>query len=167
MKLKENQEKTCHIAVSNPNNKNKVCMERNSSTSTSLGHSAVDVRRVITCKVQVNRTSWLRQNNEKFCKLQTYAFLKQNNLTTSEMVSISTSQTFRSWVVIFHHRRPMACLSLNLYDTPGLATRMNVLFWRPGDFPVSYSNRDTFWNAWNRHSGSFMVDTGILLSNME
>ena len=24
--------------------------------------------------------------------------------------------------------RPMACLSLNLYDTPGLAPRMNVLF---------------------------------------
>ena len=45
--------------------------------------------------------------------------------------------------------------------------RMNVLFWGPGDFPVSYSNRDTLWNAWNRHSGSFMVDTGILLSNME
>ena len=80
---------------------------------------------------------------------------------------ISTSQTFRSWVVIFHHRRPMACLSLNLYDTPGLAPRMNVLFCGPGDFPVSYSNRDTLWNAWNRHSGSFMVDTGILLSNME
>ena len=29
---------------------------------------------------------------------------------------------------VFHHRRPMACLSLNLYDTPGLAPRMNVLF---------------------------------------
>ena len=52
----------------------------------------------------------------------------------------------------------MACLSLNLYDTPGLAPHMNVLFWGPGDFPVSYSNRDTLWNAWNRHSGSFMVD---------
>ena len=44
----------------------------------------------------------------------------------------------------------MACLSLNLYDTPGLAPRMNVLFWGPGDFPVSYSNRDTSRNAWNR-----------------
>ena len=83
--------------------------------------------------------------------------------TTSEMISISTSQIFRSWVVIFHHRRPMACLSLNLYDTPGLAPRMNVLFWGPGDFPVSYSNRNTLWDAWNRHSGSFMVDTGDLI----
>ena len=43
----------------------------------------------------------------------------------------------------------MACLSLNLYYTPGIAPRMNVLFWVPGDFPVSYSNRDTSWNAWN------------------
>ena len=48
--------------------------------------------------------------------------------STSEMISISTSQTFHSYVVIFHLRRPMACLSLNLYDTPGLAPRMNVLF---------------------------------------
>ena len=44
---------------------------------------------------------------------------------------------------------------------------MNVLFWGPGDFKVSYSNRDTSWNAWNRHSGSFMVDTGIFFTNMK
>ena len=87
--------------------------------------------------------------------------------TTNEMISISTSQTFRSWVVIFHLRQPMEFLSLNLYDTPGLALRMNVLYLGPGDFPVSYSNRDTSRNAWNRHSGSFMVDMGILFSNMK
>ena len=45
--------------------------------------------------------------------------------------------------------------SLNLYDTPGLDPRMNVLFWGPSDFSVSYPNRDTSWTAWNRHSGSF------------
>ena len=61
----------------------------------------------------------------------------------------------------------MAFLSLNLNDTPGLAPRMNVLFWGPGDFPVSYSNRDTSWNAWNSHSESFIGDTGILFSNMK
>ena len=83
------------------------------------------------------------------------------------MISISKLQTSRSLVVIFHLRRPMACLSLNLYETPGFATRMNVLFWVPGDFLVSYSNMDTLLNAWNRHSGSFMVDTGILSSNMK
>ena len=87
--------------------------------------------------------------------------------TTNGMISISTSQTFRSWVVIFHLSQPMAFLSLNSYDTPGLTPRMNVLFWGPGDFPVSYSNRDISRNAWNRHSGSFMVDTGILFINMK
>ena len=30
-------------------------------------------------------------------------------------------------------------LSLNLYDTPWLAPRMNVSFWGPDDFPVSYA----------------------------
>ena len=57
-------------------------------------------------------------------------------------------------------------LSLHVYDTPGRSPYMNVLFRELGDFPVSYSNRDTSWNAWNRNSGSFMVDTGILFSNM-
>ena len=44
----------------------------------------------------------------------------------NEMISISTSQTFRSSAVIFHLRQPMAFF--NLYDTPGLAPRMNVSF---------------------------------------
>ena len=48
----------------------------------------------------------------------------------------------------------MTFLSINLQDTPGLAPRMNVSFWGLGDFPVSYSNKDTSRNAWNRHSGS-------------
>ena len=40
------------------------------------------------------------------------------------------------------------------------------LFWRQDDFSLSYLNRDTSWNAWNCHSGSCLVDTGILFSNM-
>ena len=52
------------------------------------------------------------------------------HLRQARWFQFSTSQTFRSWVVIFHHRRPMACLSLNLYDTPGLAPRMNVFILR-------------------------------------
>ena len=47
MKLKENQEKMQHriqTHLSNQNNKNSVCLERNSSTPIPLGHSAVDVR---------------------------------------------------------------------------------------------------------------------------
>ena len=70
MKLKEKQEKKPHPGIEPEFNKNSVCMERNSSTPIPLGHIAVDIRSVITCTVQVNRTSWLRQNNdEKFCKI--------------------------------------------------------------------------------------------------
>ena len=87
--------------------------------------------------------------------------------TTNEMIPIFTSQTLRSWEVLFHLRRPMVFLFLNLYDKPGLAPLMNALFWGTGDFPVSYSNWDTSCNAWNRHSGSFIIDTGILFSNMK
>ena len=61
-----------------------------------------------------------------------------NSITTSAMIAISTSQTFRSWVVIFHLRRPMSFFYLSLYDTPERAPRMNILFWEPGDFPVSF-----------------------------
>ena len=42
-----------------------------------------------------------------------------------------------------------------------------VLIWGQDDFPVSYSNRDTYWRACNRHSGRFMVDTGVLFSNIK
>ena len=51
-------------------------------------------------------------------------------------------------------------LSLSLFDTPRFAPRINVEFRGPGEFLVSYSNRDTSWNALNRPSGSFMVNTG-------
>ena len=48
--------------------------------------------------------------------------------TTNEMISISTPKNFRFAVVILHIRQPIAFLSLNLYDTLGLAPRINVLF---------------------------------------
>ena len=48
--------------------------------------------------------------------------------STNEMISISTSQTFCAWVVVFHLRRPMAFLYLSLYDTSWLSPRMDVLF---------------------------------------
>ena len=65
MKLKENQENKCHIAESNSHNKHSLFMERNSPTPNPLGHRAVEIRSFITCTVQVNRTSWLRQNNDE------------------------------------------------------------------------------------------------------
>ena len=60
--------------------------------------------------------------------------------TTNEMISISTSHIFRSWVVISHLRRPMSFLSLNLYETPWFTSGMNVLLRKSDDFPVSYSH---------------------------
>ena len=79
--------------------------------------------------------------------------------TTNEMISISISQTFRSWVLIQSSSAYGIFIS-QLIQYAWLAPRINVLFWWPGDFRVSYSNYS--WNAENRHSGSFMVDTGIL-----
>ena len=76
MKLKENQEKKSH-GIEPELNINSVCMEWNSSTPIPLGHIAVDISSVITCTVQVNRTSWLRQNNdEKFCKITKICLLE-------------------------------------------------------------------------------------------
>ena len=77
MKLKENQEKKPYPGIELEFNKNSVCIERNSSTPIPLGHIAVDIRSVITCTVQVNQTSWLRQNNdEKFCKITKICLLE-------------------------------------------------------------------------------------------
>ena len=86
---------------------------------------------------------------------------------TNVTISISTSHIFRSWVAIIQPRPPMASLFRSLYDMPGLAPRMDVLSWGRRDFQISFSNRDTSRNAWNRHWGSFVVDTGILSSNMK
>ena len=70
---------------------------------------------------------------------------------TNVTISISTSQIFRSWVAIFQPRPPMASLFRSLYGMPGLAPRMDVLSWGRRDFQISFSNRDTSRNAWNRH----------------
>ena len=70
--------------------------------------------------------------------------------TTSVKISISILQTFRSWVATSHLRPPMAFLSHNSFDTPGLAPFMNVLFWGRCDFPISFWSRDMSRNVWNR-----------------
>ena len=80
--------------------------------------------------------------------------------------SISILQTFRSWVATSHLRPPMAFLSHNLSDTPGLAPLKNVLFWGRCDFPISFSGRDMLRIVWNRLWGSSMVGTGISPNNM-
>ena len=90
IKLKENQEKKCLVSVSNPNNKNSVCFERNSSTPIPLGHSVVDIKSVITCTEQMNRTSWLRENNdEKFGKITKICLLETKYLYAFWCITIS------------------------------------------------------------------------------
>ena len=61
--------------------------------------------------------------------------------TTSVAILISILQNFRSRAVTSHLRPPMAFLSQNSSDTPGLAPLMNVLFWGRCDFTVSFSGR--------------------------
>ena len=84
---------------------------------------------------------------------------------TNVTISLSISQIFRSWETIYQLRPPMAYSSHSLYSMPWLAPRMDVLFWERHDFQISFSNRDTSKNAWNRHWRSLMVDTGILSNN--
>ena len=81
--------------------------------------------------------------------------------TTNVTISTSISQTFRSWVAIFHLHRPIMFLSHSSYGLPGLAPLMNVLFLGRRDFHLSSSDRDMSWNVWSRPLGSFMVDIGI------
>ena len=59
---------------------------------------------------------------------------------TNVMISISMSQIFRSWVAIYQLRPPMESLSHSLYDMPGLAPRMDVLFWGRHDITINFSN---------------------------
>ena len=49
-----------------------------------------------------------------------------------------------------HLRPPMAFLSHNSSDTPGLAPFMNVLFWGRCDFPISFSGRGMSRNVCDR-----------------
>ena len=55
----------------------------------------------------------------------------------------------------------MAFSSNSLYDIPGFAPNVNVLLISQSDFAISYSNKDTSWDASNRHSVSSMVDIEI------
>ena len=48
--------------------------------------------------------------------------------TTNVTISTSISQTFRSWVAIFHLRQPLEFLSHSSYSMPGRASLTNVLF---------------------------------------
>ena len=83
---------------------------------------------------------------------------------TNVTISISTSQIVLSWVAIFQPRPPIAILQFIRYARACSSYGCFILR------ATRLSNkllRDTSSNAWNRHSGSFMVDTGILFNNMK
>ena len=86
---------------------------------------------------------------------------------TNVTIPISTSQIFRSWVAIFQPRPPMASLFRSLYGMPGLAPRMDVLSWGRRDFQISFSNRDTSRNTWNRPLRKFYGRYGDLIKQYE
>ena len=71
--------------------------------------------------------------------------------------------TFRFWVAIFQLRLPMASLSCSLYDIPGIASHMDVSFWK--------KNRDFQISAWTGiRQGTLEIvieDTGILWNKYE
>ena len=130
--------------------------------------SIIQTLRIIWARcipLSLRSKTWLRATP----LLPTWIYSCRSRVTTScalpftiiVTISTSISQTFRSWVAIFHLRQPMVFLSHNSYGMPGLAPLMNVLFWGRGDFYLSSSDRDMSWNVWNRPSGSFMVDMGI------
>ena len=81
--------------------------------------------------------------------------------TTNVTILTFISHTFRSWIVIFHIRQPMAFLSQSSYDMPMLALLINVLFWGHHDFHISFLGRDMSGNLWHRLSGCYMVDMMI------
>ena len=81
--------------------------------------------------------------------------------TTNVTISTSMSQTFRSWVAIFHLRQSMSFLSHGSYGMPGFTPPMNVLYLGRRDFYRISSDSDMSGNVWNRSLGSFMVDMGI------
>ena len=58
-------------------------------------------------------------------------------------------------------------IELRMEGCRDLSRKRKIKTFSHNDFQISFSNRDTSRNAWNRHWGSFMVDTGILSNNMK
>ena len=76
-----------------------------------------------------------------------WAFSTRN----AHMVNIANQIRFKMvYTSIYIHG---VFISQLIRYAPGLLHLWMFLFWGPGDFPVSYLNRNISWNAWNRHSG--------------
>ena len=74
------------------------------------------------------------------------------NFQITNFPFLSSNISVLAAYVVFISR--LSQLYLAAGHMPGLAPRMDVLFWERRDFQISFSNRDTSRNAWNRHLGS-------------
>ena len=97
MKLKKSKKKSATLRYrTRMPNKNSLCAR--SGTVQNLTHSATlssISRSVITCTVQVNRTSWLRKNNdEKFCKITKICLLETNSFMCIDKLPYPSSFFF-------------------------------------------------------------------------
>ena len=111
------------------------------------------------------------ESKQHFCFLPGFTSVDREGPSTSHVTIYDKRDDF------YFHITNFPFLSSNIptspaygvfiYDMPGLAPRMDVLSWGRRDFQISFSNRDASRNTWNRHWGSFMVDTGILSNNMK
>ena len=72
---------------------------------------------------------------------------------------------FRSWVAIWNSI--FARLWRFYLAAYTICSSCKCLFLGKRDLSISFINRDTPRNAWNRHLRSSMVDTGILSNNMK
>ena len=90
----------------------------------------------------------------------------RTSFTTNVTISISISPTFRSWVATSHLRPPMAFLSRNSSDTPGLAPLMNVLFWGAMRLSNKLLGQGYVKERLKSSLRKSMVGTGILPNNM-
>ena len=81
--------------------------------------------------------------------------------TTNVTISTSISQTFRSWVAIFHLRRPMVFLSHSSYRMPGACYSHECFILRAVRLSSKLLGQGYVMERLKRPSGSFMVDMGI------
>ena len=83
--------------------------------------------------------------------------------TTKEMILISTSQSFRSWVVIFHLRQPMACSSYECFILR--ARRLSSKLLKQGY--LAECLKSSFRKFYGRYGGSYSAIWNIPLTNVK
>ena len=84
--------------------------------------------------------------------------------TTNEMISISTSQFFRSWVVIFHLRQPMAFFNSQLMRYARACSPYECFILRARRLSSKLLKQGYFVECLKSSFRKFYVDTGILFS---